>query len=112
MTSFTDLSGAFNSLMDTLQNRFTPFLSEDISRRWLGTLALAAAIARDTDAWNALPDDLPDAEADALVAALDAAARAVAASGRSDDATVLAALDMADRALDQLRSFLASRGGG
>ena len=105
MTTRDDLDGAFGSLTGTLQNGYSPFLPEAVGSPWLGSMASAAAIARNTDAWNALPEAPPDG--DGTVGDLDAASRALAASTRRDSAAMLAALDLTDAALVRLSTCLA-----
>ena len=104
MSSFDDLDGAFKSLSDTLQNRLSPYFSEAVSAAWLGELAHAAAIARETAEWNALPVLLPDA--DGLVAQIDSSARAVASADIADDKAIIAALAKVTQALALLETYL------
>jgi hypothetical protein len=104
MATREDLDGAFGSLTGTLQNGYSPFLPEAVGSRWLGSMADAAAIARNTDAWNALPEPPPDG--DGTVRDLDAASRALAASTRRDDLAMLTALGLTDVALRRLSRCL------
>ncbi len=100
MTIFADIDGSFGSLMDTLQNRFSPLYSVAVSTQWLAALGHASAIARETTAWNALPPENPSYTD--IVAALDAAARGLASSANANDADILTALSSVEAALAKL----------
>ncbi|MBJ6123637.1 hypothetical protein [Sphingomonas mollis] len=104
MASFADLDGAFASLLDTLQNRYSPLLPQEANSRWLGAMGTAASIARDQSSWNSLPEDFPDP--DQIAAALDTATRRLASSDQRSEAAILEALDRVDQALALLASFL------
>ena len=102
MTAFSDVDGAFKSLTDTLQNRLSPFFEEGVSETWLGAIAYASAIARQTDKWNGLPES---SESFTEVAtALDRAARRLASA--VVQAAILSALAEVKRALTELEGLL------
>jgi hypothetical protein len=103
MTSKAELQGAFGSLLDTLQNRLDPFQTEDVVSRWTGIIARAAEVAR-SRGWNGLPDE--DGAYDRHVAALNGASAALAGADYSDGASVHAALDLAEGALDALAALV------
>ena len=105
MANYNDLSGAFNSLIDTLTNRLSPFFDAVVSGRWLGAMGRTAAIARETARWTALPDPVPGGGL--VVSSLDAATRAIAVAAPGDsDTAILAALVQADGALEKLEKLL------
>lgn len=99
-----ELSGSFGSLSDTLQARLSPYFDVAVSGAWLGVLAEVGSIARDTGAWDALADDVPGV--DAVVAAMDAATRAIASLKLFEATTALPALKQCATALGMLDAIL------
>lgn len=98
------LRGSFGSLLDTLQNRLDPFFPPNVLGRWLGAIARAAGIGRDTAGWLALPDQDPRYRA--IVEELDEATRAIVMADETSEPSLLAALDEADEALAKLAAIL------
>jgi hypothetical protein len=106
VANFSDVDGAFKSLTDTLQNRLSPFFEQQVSEAWLGALGHASAIARETLAWNALPESSPDYFA--VAGALDGAARKLASAAVSQ--AIITALREVEASLSRLDGLLASAG--
>lgn len=96
-----DLYGSFISLQDTLAFRRDPS-SEDVADRWFGVFSHAWLVGRRTNDWIGLPDN--STKFTARITALDAASRALVLAGPVADR--LAALDQADRAIDDVEQLL------
>jgi hypothetical protein len=83
-----DLSGIVSSLLDTLRVRMNPLFSKELLEHWVGLLFRAAAVARDADWWEAIPDE--DARYEPVAAQLEAGTRKLAASMPRETDLVLA----------------------
>ena len=82
-----DLNGIVSSLLDTLRIRMNPLFSKELLERWVGLLFRTAAVARDLDWWEAIPDE--DVWYEPVACHLEAGTRTLAASKpREADLTV------------------------
>ena len=104
MTTKRELQGSFGSLLDTLQNRMDPFFPPNLLSRWLGAIGRAAAIARNSAGWNALPDQ--DRRYSALVGQLDDATRALVMADYTKIPSLEAALGQVEAALAALDAIV------
>lgn len=104
MASKEKLNGSFGSLIDTLTGRFDPLQPDDIVTEWTGLLVRCAACARDTDAWEHLPQQ-SDAF-DPVVHGLDDATHAIVNAHRGNATEIRAALELTSTALGRLERLL------
>lgn len=104
MAAKSELLGSFGSLLDTLRTRFDPFQPDDINSRWLGLTGRAAAIARDNGRWMALAEE--SQSYDQVIRRLDAATRSLVTADYTTPASVHAALDAVETALDALAGLV------
>jgi hypothetical protein len=73
-----DLNGVVASLLDTLRIRMNPLFSKNLLEHWVGLLFRAAAVARDADWWEAIPDE--DDRYESVARQLEVGTRTLAAA--------------------------------
>lgn len=97
-----DLNGVVSSLLDTLRIRMNPLFSKELLEHWVGLLFRAAAVARDLDWWQAIPDE--DERYEPIAAQLEAGTRTLAAS-KPREADLMLALDKIETGVVSLEAL-------
>lgn len=100
-----DLNGVVASMLDTLRIRMNPLFSKDLLEHWVGLLFRAAAVARDTDWWESIPDE--DGRYEPIAQQLEVGTRTLAAAKpRATD--LMSALDKIELGVAGLEALYTS----